>query len=322
METQIAEFTKTEAALATLETKYSSVPDATTEDGYNACVEAIRELRPLRTGLDKMRLKLNSDDQARIKFRNAEAKRINSRLVALEDPIKTAKQAIDDKAEREAEEARQKEQSRIEDITGRIARIKELAKLPPYEDSTYIKSVINDVTAVDLASFEEYEDQARSACAETMLVLHNALKARLEFESQQVEQARIAKEQAEKQAELDAQAEKQRQAAIAAKKQAETDKALKAEREKAEKLRQEKEKLETEKREAEAAEKAKQEAEEEIAKQNALRPEKDRLIDWAKKLNFIDGVELKDKKLVAIQSDALGNLSKMAKMIISSVEKL
>ena len=91
MRTEIVEFTKTEAALATLETIYSVVPDATTSDGYAACVEAISELRPLRTGLDKLRLALNSDDQQRIKFRNTEAKRITGRLTALEDPIKAAK---------------------------------------------------------------------------------------------------------------------------------------------------------------------------------------------------------------------------------------
>ncbi len=82
------------------------------------------------------------------------------------------------------------------------------------------------------------------------------------------------------------------------------------------------ERLKNERRAAEAAEKEKQEAEAEEARQLALRPEKDQLIDWLKKLRFIDGVEINDSALAQIQAEVLGELSVLSETSVKRVEVL
>ena len=186
MNTQITEFTKTEASLATLEGKYSVVPDATTSDGYAACVEAIRELRPLRTGLDKMRLSLNSDDQARIKFRNTEARRITNRLTALEDPIKAAKVAVDTEKERIEEAARQVEIKRIADIQEKIENIGHLAStLSIASSAEYIEQRLVSAKSFVIIGDEygEYLQSAQGEQSRVIGLLETAHKERKEYEA-------------------------------------------------------------------------------------------------------------------------------------------
>jgi len=347
--TQISEFTKTEASLSTLETKYAKVPDATTKDGYQACADAIRELRPLRTGLDKMRLALNADDQAKIKFRNGEAKRITARLVALEDPIKAAKQDIDDQAEREAEVIRQNEMERIEGITSMIDYIRGLAQVLPQDDAAKIQSNLDSIAKIDGTTFAEYSEQANDALNATILTLETALKVREEFEAQQAENARIASDQAERQAELDKQAETQRQAesqardkldaekasvrkaeqAVADEKHAAEQAKLDEERQKldAQRLEQETIEAEREKLKREADQRAEddrlaKEAEVKAAADEAMKPEKQKLTDWLKKLRFIDGVSLENQDLINIQSGVLRLLDRESKAAVKEVEAL
>lgn len=282
--TAITEFSQTAAALSTLEEKYKVVPDATTTDGYQACVGAIRELRPLRTGLDKMRLSLNADDQARIKIRNSEAKSITVRLAALEDPIKAAKKSVDDKADREAEEARQVEIARIADITERIQAIKAQTDGLIGADVDALQMRLDAVRTITITEglFAEFTEQAEHVYSVVMTQLEHALAERVALEEQQAEQQRVAEEQAVRQAELDRQATKQLE------------------------------------REVKAQEKIA--AGQKEKREEAMRPEKDRLRDWMAKLRFIDGVELNDKKLINIQRITLEGLNELSVEGIQLVE--
>jgi len=350
---QITEFTKTEAALTGLEEKYKTVPDATTEDGYTACVEAIRELRPLRTGLDKMRLSLNADDQARIKFRNNEAKRITGRLTALEDPIKAAKVAVDTEKERIEEEARQTELKRITGLQDRIEFIKQQAEGLLGASPESIKERKDWLFHnAGLDTFEEYTEQAEKAYKDTTESLNKALSIATSLQEQKAEQERIAKEQAEQQAKLDA--ERKAQADEIARQKAELDaqqkkidderqEAARVMREAQEKAEAEKRKVEAEKLAAERAEKERlqaeldakeraereaKEAEERKAAQEAedqrqeeLRPDKEKVHDWAAKLRFIDGPSgVTNKQCQLIVTEALTELADISESAMKQVD--
>ena len=123
MSTEIAEFKQSEAALVLLKERYAVIPDFTTKEGYEEGRQGISELRTLRTGVDRARKRLNLGDQARIKYRNSEAKRITVELTALEDPLKVAKGEFDMIAEREAEAIRKKEEDRVGFIESQIKRL-------------------------------------------------------------------------------------------------------------------------------------------------------------------------------------------------------
>ena len=301
MNTQITEFTKTEASLATLEGKYSVVPDATTSDGYAACVEAIRELRPLRTGLDKMRLSLNSDDQARIKFRNTEARRITNRLTALEDPIKAAKVAVDTEKERIEEEALQVEMKRISDITTKIENMGNLVNmLSPAAPAEQIEQRLVSIQSfvVNVEEYGEYLEAAHNEQSRVIGLLEAAYTERKEYEASQVEmkrlqaeQAAVAAKQAEEQAKLDADRK-----AIEAER-AEASRVMREAQEaaEAEKRRIEQAKLDEVKRQREEKEIAEQEEKariyretmeaEEAARIEAMAPDKVKLLSFSKRLD-------------------------------------
>ena len=346
MNTQITEFTKTEVALTVLEEKYAHVPDATTEDGYTACVEAIRELRPLRTGLDKMRLQLNADDQARIKFRNTEAKRITGRLTALEGPIKAAKVAVDTEKERIEEEARQAEMKRISDITTKIENMSNLINmLSPASPSDDIQKRFVAAQSVTItgAEYGEYVEPARAEQQRVIEVLETAYKERFEYEEgqaelkrQQAAQAAIAAQQAEAQAKLDAErkAIETQQAEIEAEKrrqeQAKLDEYQRLREEKEAAERAEKERLQAEldaKEKAEREAKAEGEriiaAEAEAARQEALRPDKEKVHDWAAKLRFIDGPSgVTNKQCQLIVTEALTELADISEAAMKQVDMI
>ena len=336
--TVIAEFTKTEAALTALEVKYKKVPDADTPKGYQACVEAIKELRPLRTGLDKVRLQLNAEDQWRIKFRNGEAKRITERLISLENPMKAAKQSVDDEAERIEEEKRQVEIARIEAITARINGLKMLTAQGSVEQ---LQAMLAKAKAIKLSEFQEFYDQAFAEKGGALQRITNALAERKKLEAQQAEQTRIAQEQTDRQTALDKQAEEQRQlekaaqaelkaeqdkvreqqALIDKQKREEEESRLTAEREEAAKVKAEKDRLQckVDAQKKEELEKEQQAAE--IQRQKELRPDKEKLMDYAESINDIDVPAIKDEKLQALLGDYAADLVAITNTFAKRVKK-
>jgi DNA repair exonuclease SbcCD ATPase subunit len=162
MPTEIQEFSKTEAGLATLEERYQVVPDCKTKTGYAMCRAGMAELRTTRTGLDKMRLRLNAGDHGRIKVRNSEAKRITSRIAAIENPMKAAKKVIDDATEAAKQAEIQAEMKRIDEIQMRVSAIHMIGSSAYTVDE--LQDAIDDVESVDAAGgFGEFANAAQVA---------------------------------------------------------------------------------------------------------------------------------------------------------------
>jgi hypothetical protein len=138
MTTQIAAYSKIDAALATLETRFKSVLfDCKTPTGMSEAKQARKELRDYRLDLEEVRKQEKKDILERGRTVDGEANRIKLVLESLEDPIDAQikleegrkeaerKAAVEAEAKRVAEEAAAKareEQARINAANAEIAR--------------------------------------------------------------------------------------------------------------------------------------------------------------------------------------------------------
>jgi len=260
MSTKIAEFKKTDSALADLKKRYTVVPDMASKEGYETGRLAIAELRGYRVALDKLRIELNADDQVRIKARNTEANRIKGALVALEDPLKNAKKAEDEKVALAKAEAAKAEEVRIDKISAAIADIHLTANCPQtVADLNEAISRVQDIDPNDgafdefheaaalaqgsvLGTLGAYLEAATAAEIESARVAEQAKAQALVEEEQKAAQAIIDAERAELNKQREAMAEEQAKGVrLAAKaEQAEKDEAAKKAKEKAEKAAEKK----------------------------------------------------------------------------------
>jgi len=159
---------------------------ADTKEGYRDVKEAIAWCRTQRGAVEAKRKNLNEEALKWQRTVNAEAKRITSSLEAIEEPLKSKKQAVDDKVERERAELAAKHQARID------GRISESVKMTGKPISTAEAESWTD------EQFAEHIEAGRKAKAEA------DAKAKAEA-------ARLAQEEAERAQAL--QAERDRLAA-------------------------------------------------------------------------------------------------------------
>ena len=210
-QTEIVEFKQSEAALVLLKERYAVIPDFTTKEGYESGRQGIAELRTLRTSLDKARLRLNKDDQDRIKFRNGEAKRITGELVLLEDPLKVAKGEVDMIAERAAEAVRKAEEDRIGFIEAQMKRLGNGMNAHAGMELEHLEIMADNLGdifgAIDWQEFAEAADSERIRVKEHILA---QISKREIFETEQAELETQKAKMAEEKAKLAAERECQR----------------------------------------------------------------------------------------------------------------
>jgi hypothetical protein len=190
MNATITEYNRTETALNGLRDRWSVVPDAETKEGYELVKSGISEIKSLRTGLEKERVKLKAPILERGKLLDSEAKRITAELVALEQPMVAAKKLVDEREAREKAERIARLQAKVDEI---IAIPSALKGKPSGE----IGEAIERLDAID-TTFDYYDltSEAGEAKRTSLTELGFIMSDRLGFES---EQARLNKE-AEKQA--------------------------------------------------------------------------------------------------------------------------
>lgn len=129
MNTHIQEYSKTAAALADLHEIYAGVVyDVTTTKGMTEAKEGRKELRTLRTDLEKMRVAIKAPALERCRLIDAEAKDITAKLLALEEPIDAQIKAEENK-EKEAAMAKAAAERKAQEEAERIKREAEETKL-------------------------------------------------------------------------------------------------------------------------------------------------------------------------------------------------
>ena len=209
----LVEYTRTEAALADLRTRYAGAKfEVATVAGDKAARAARLELVTLRTGLEKRRKEFKAPALEFGKKIDAEAARITAEIEALEKPIDAQIRADEERREAERQERARIESDRVLAHRNRITAIYQCATKAQGLPSARIANGIAAVDALitDEATYQEFAREAADAKAETlatMRALFATTKAAEETaaaqEAQRLEQARVAEEQRAEAARLD-----------------------------------------------------------------------------------------------------------------------
>lgn len=227
--TSITEYSQTAAALAQLREQYAGVVfNVAIPKEMEHARKARMELRTLRTDLDKMRLRLNEDDHARIKARNDEAKRITAELAALEDPIDETIKAEEGRKERERKEREETERKRISEIHAEIASVSAIPAQSIGLRADELKAKLEQLRGrdwlTDPGEFEATADDAKGRAIAVLDEMYSSAQAK-EIALKRAEEERAAEErrfQEERAAfERERDAQKKREAEARAKAEAE-----------------------------------------------------------------------------------------------------
>ncbi|CDH47744.1 hypothetical protein [Candidatus Contendibacter odensensis] len=229
-QTAITEYRTTTAALALLREKYAAPFDVTTNPGMTAAKAARVEIRGLRSTLEKTRAEIKAPVLLRGQQIDAEAKRINAELWAIEEPIDAAIKAEEKRKAEEKAAKERAEAARIAALTARVYGIRERIIAVANQDAAAIRKALAKAQAFepDPEAFAEHWPEAMKAIAEVRLILATQLAEREAMEQRQAEEE--ARVQAQREALARQQAELDR-------KQAEEDAQRKAEQEELARLR-------------------------------------------------------------------------------------
>lgn len=205
---EVAEYSTTAAALAALREKYFVLPDANTTEGYEFIRTGIKELTGLRTKLEEARKREKAPYLQAGQIIDAEAKRITAELVQLEDPMKAAKKAVDDRVERERQE-------RVARLQVKVDAIKSMPGLVRGKSSAEISDMIDRCGEIDTShDFFDLTKEATAAQQAALDELTQMLTDRLAFEASEKQREELEAQQAELQRKMDeqrAELERQRQ---------------------------------------------------------------------------------------------------------------
>ncbi len=272
MTTQITEYSKTDAALADLASRYKGVVfEVATTAGMQDARTARAELRNYRVDLEKVRVEIKAPALERCRLIDAEAKRITAALVDLEEPIDNLIKTEEKRKEREAMERVMAEQRRVDAIRANIEAIRQLPSSCVNRDSAHVAGVLAHAEAMTIGeSYAELRVEAETVLRVTLAqlsVMLTGTKAQ-EAEGERIkaereELARLRADQSRREEESRARIAEQERAAREA--SATEEAKLRAERQK---IEDERRAAETERREAEEAAEAKRRAIE--RKENAI----------------------------------------------------
>lgn len=231
-QTKIAEYSKTEAGLAELRSKYAGATyDTATPAGMKAAVAGRAELRTLRVDLEKMRKAIKAPALERCRAIDSEAARITAELEALETPIDAQIKAEESRRE-EAKRAKEAaERERMAKITESIEAIRRWPLRFVSATADVLASEAARLGGIDLEQLydETHRPAAQAAVIEAVASLASMRDARLAADA---ERARLAEEKAELERQRAAQeAELAEQRRLAEAERAEADRLARLERE-------------------------------------------------------------------------------------------
>lgn len=189
----IAEYSTTQAALAELQARWAVVPDTNTKIGYDLVKSGIKELSGYRSKLEGMRKELKAPHIERGKLLDSEAKRITAELVAIETPLKEAKQATDEREQREKEARIARLQAKVNELLG-------YPRLAHGKTSAEVAILIDRLGEID-TSHDYYDltkeamDAQQAALNELSTIYQQRLEQEAEAQRMAEQKARLAAEQ-------------------------------------------------------------------------------------------------------------------------------
>ncbi len=313
LDTQVVKYDITSAKIQAMEDEYKKLPlfflFMPPKEVYGVVVKVLADCRGKRTATEKRRLELTKKARDYTNEVNGTGKGYISRLQVIEEPFKAMKKFEDDKELAIEAEEKRLDDERIAKIMARITAISDLNSPEIINKTSAELEIIRD-TLIDLEikgeDFEEHSEHAERVKANVLTVIQKAYDERLEFEAAAVK----AKEEADRLAEV-GRVQAAREKAFAEK---EADLAKKEAKIKAEEDRKEREEFER---------KAKEEAKVK-AEQEALKPDKEKLLDWVNTLT--ETVNLaprpKDKNLEVLMANAFGDIMIAVNKLRSDIENL
>lgn len=196
IETKIAEYSPTAAALAELRHRFSNIAfDLSTTKGDKEARAARLELVRLRTSLEAKRKELKAPALERSRLIDDEAKRITSAILELETPIDQQIKAAEQKREAEHQAKIEAERQRVATIRARIESITSVALRAVGKPAAEVEAKIKLLVGITVGpDFAEFKAVAESAHADTLGKLRDMHAAALAAEA---EAARLAAERAE-----------------------------------------------------------------------------------------------------------------------------
>ena len=203
IETKIAEYSPTAAALAELRQRFGNIAfDLTTTKGDKEARAARLELIRLRTSLEAKRKELKAPALERSRLIDDEAKRITGAILELETPIDQQIKAAEQKKEAERQAKVEAERQRVAAIQERIWGLKQFAVAAAGLSSAKIAAMQETLADEPIdAGFAEFKDEAaaaKAASTKAMGDLHAAaLAAEAEAQRLAVERAELARLRAE-----------------------------------------------------------------------------------------------------------------------------
>lgn len=191
----IVKFTRTEAALADLRTRFKDATfDLTTTKGDTAARQARRELVSLRTGLDKRRKELALPAVEFKRRIDSEAQRITAEITTLEEPIDLQIKQDEQRREDERIARLRAEEQRCDSHRDRIKAIRDVALRAVGMSSAEIEAKVALVSRVVIdESYEEFQALAVNEKAATLTSLAELLSNTRQTEARE-EENRIARE--------------------------------------------------------------------------------------------------------------------------------
>lgn len=198
---QIINLGVTDDVLRALVEKHKDIADpAAGPEEYLAVVAAIKECRDLRGEVEAKRKEAKADIVRRGKLIDGESNRIKNIIFGVENPMKDAKQAVDD-AEAEAE-------------AKRIGAINERIRALTVDGVMFDESIQSIETRLDAIkatpidkSFDEFYHDADAAKQKSLSILTQALKSAQDREAEAKRLNKQKEEQAAEQKRLDAERE-------------------------------------------------------------------------------------------------------------------
>lgn len=201
----VPEYSPTERGLAELRSRLQGVVfDVRSGEGEEAARRARKECVSLRTHLETMRKGIKGPALERCRLIDAEAKRIEAEIKAVEQPIDAQIKVVEREREERAAAKRREEQARIDAIQKRIGEIRAMPAKAAGASVADVDELLDGLNALPLdESFAEFLPAAQEAKAE-------ALDRMVALREVAVSRERMEAERAQREAEQRAEAERQR----------------------------------------------------------------------------------------------------------------
>ena len=328
IKTELQKFNIANAVIAKMSAEYLplKVKGLDDKEGLKKVHDARMVIKSKRVEVEKKRKELKASSLAFGQAVDTEAKRIAGLLLPIETHLENEESIVEKEKERLRGEAEQKEQAKIR------KRVERLQQYNHFVDTITLGKMTDDVFEAEVEAAKIAHESGQEILAE-MVRQKQAEVEQLETMKRELEiekgrQAEVARKQIEAENKIKAEQEKiedEKRLIADAKLKEEQEKKRLVELEKARIEAADKARRETEnriKREAEEKLQAEREAELEAKRKEALKPDKDKLLNFAATLTALKMPELLNQQATNIANRAIRGLINIVEFIQSESNKL